>query len=36
MQGFDGEPEGRRLLGGRGRTWEGTIEIELKEIGPEG
>ena len=33
IQGFDGEPEGKRPLGRRRRRWENNINIDLQEVG---
>ena len=33
IQGFGGEPEGRRPLGRPRRRWEKNIEMDLQEVG---
>jgi hypothetical protein len=33
VQGFGGEPEGKRPLGRPRRRWEDGIKVDLKEIG---
>ena len=33
VQGFDGEPEGKRPLGRPRRRWEGNINIYFQEVG---
>jgi hypothetical protein len=32
MQGFGAKPEGMRSLGGRRRTWEDNIKMDLREV----
>ena len=33
MQGFGGEPEGRRPMGRPRRRWEDNIKMDLQEVG---
>ena len=36
MQGFGGEPEGKRHFGIPRHRWEDTIKVDLKEVGWRG